>query len=127
MLLTSMRSCPSLPPTTASIGKVSQYPLPERMLWWTLVVLCCVPGSGLPGKWAAGICDELVLFSGAVENMQLTEKLARLQEDGGTDAVAQLQADVALLRAEILRLTDENKRLQTTPKVRLPLLCQKPV
>ncbi|CAL8470378.1 g9920 [Coccomyxa elongata] len=54
----------------------------------------------------------------AVENMQLTEKLARLQEDGGSDAVAQLQADIALLRAEILRLTDENKRLQTTPKVK---------
>ncbi|BDA44416.1 probable Kinesin-like protein KIN-12E [Coccomyxa sp. Obi] len=54
----------------------------------------------------------------AVENMQLTEKLARLQEDGGADAVAQLQAGIALLRAEILRLTDENKRLQTTPKVK---------
>lgn len=53
----------------------------------------------------------------AVENMQLTEKLARLQETGCADDAAQLHADIALLRAEILRLTDDNKRLQSTPKV----------
>ena len=53
----------------------------------------------------------------AVENMQLTEKLAQLQATGCADDTAQLHADTALLRAEILRLTDDNKRLQSTPKV----------
>lgn len=77
-------------------------------------------------QWVADNSDEPVNFCRTVENMQLTEKLARLQEDGGTDAVAQLQADIALLRAEILRLTDENKRLQTTPKVQ-PAPGQTPV
>ena len=62
----------------------------------------------------------------AVENMQLTEKLGRLQENGGGDDSAQLHADIALLRSEILRLTDENKRLQSTPKVNSPSLSCHP-
>ncbi|KAK9915787.1 hypothetical protein WJX75_004111 [Coccomyxa subellipsoidea] len=54
----------------------------------------------------------------AVENMQLTEKLAQLQATGCADDTAQLHADIALLRAEILHLTDDNKRLQSTPKIK---------
>lgn len=50
--------------------------------------------------------------------MQLTEKLARLQDRSGADEAAQHNADIALLRAEVLRLTDEHKRLQNTPKAR---------
>lgn len=55
-----------------------------------------------------------------MENGALAGQLAELRAasgGGGDDVAGALRADLAALRAEALRLGEENARLQTTPKV----------
>jgi hypothetical protein len=52
----------------------------------------------------------------AVENLRLKEQMTRMEDGSHAKEVELLQADIAQLRSEILRLTEENKRLQSTPK-----------
>jgi len=54
----------------------------------------------------------------AVEAQALREELAAAREAARCDEAAALGAELEGLRAELLRLADENRRLQSTPKVR---------
>ena len=54
--------------------------------------------------------------------MRLSEQVAALREDAAADEAEALRDDVALLRTEAIRLADENKRLQSAPRVRQPVL-----
>ena len=62
----------------------------------------------------------MVLLHCAAENMYLSEQVDALREEVAADEAEALCDDVALLRAEVIRLSDENKRLQSTPRVRNP-------
>ena len=65
------------------------------------------------------VCRQgLPCMSCAVEALALREELAALRETAGCDEVAVLHEELAGLRAELLRLADENRRLQSTPKAR---------
>lgn len=59
----------------------------------------------------------------AVEAAALREELAALREAAGCDEADILQEELAGLRAELLRLADENRRLQSTPKARPCMSC----
>ncbi len=60
----------------------------------------------------------------AVEAQALREELAAAREAARCDEAAALGAELEGLRAELLRLADENRRLQSTPKVRMRTVVQ---
>jgi len=60
----------------------------------------------------------------AVEAQALREELAAAREAARCDEAAALGAELEGLRAELLRLADENRRLQSTPKVPMRTVVQ---
>ena len=55
--------------------------------------------------------------------MQLAGALAEARREAASEEAAALRGDVGALRAEVLRLAEDNKRLQSTPKAGHSLLC----
>jgi hypothetical protein len=58
-----------------------------------------------------------------VENLQLAEALKEARTEAASEEAAALRADIGQLRGEVLRLADENRRLQSTPKARALACC----
>ena len=53
----------------------------------------------------------------AAENMHLSEQVAALREEAAADEAEALRDDVALLRTDVICLSEDNKRLQSAPRV----------
>ena len=59
--------------------------------------------------------------------MQLAEALKEARAEAASDEAAVLREDIGQLRTEVLRLADENRRLQSTPKARASACLLPPV